>query len=382
MSTFHEVRWNSAIKVIDITSDDMGFIIKGEPILIIETDKATMEVVSPASGKLKLLVNSGRKYDSDELLAVVESDIADDIDFDGFFTEGNRFPHQIDSGKMLPKEQALRGCIRRILAALSEINVDMPSDEINKMDDHINSLVSDMQNKLAEYQRFREERAISFHDTIHDFDPLIVEMQDILLKYSDEPESTLRTRASGLFSLKKDDMERDSRDALDKIKRNSATAISNEAERFSAFRRNVSEYISRKKEAAVISDKLRAQAEQTALLQQEKERRAANDYNKGVMARLFAIDKYNQDHWEDAFSLYSEIMFDKTDHVLPEVRREVADAVGEIKKIRDDLGRKRFAAKSSSEDRKRTIADIRELTGVDDLEDTIARFRGISKHDT
>lgn len=51
---------------------DGGDAVEGQPLYALESDKSTQEVESPASGKLKIIKQTGETYEVGTVLAVIE----------------------------------------------------------------------------------------------------------------------------------------------------------------------------------------------------------------------------------------------------------------------------------------------------------------------
>ena len=51
---------------------DGGDAVEGQPLYALESDKSTQEVESPATGKLKILKETGETYEVGTVLAVIE----------------------------------------------------------------------------------------------------------------------------------------------------------------------------------------------------------------------------------------------------------------------------------------------------------------------
>lgn len=52
--------------------EDGGEAVEGQPLYALESDKSTQEVESPASGKLKIVAQTGETYEVGALLATIE----------------------------------------------------------------------------------------------------------------------------------------------------------------------------------------------------------------------------------------------------------------------------------------------------------------------
>lgn len=102
--------------------------------------------------------------------------------------------------------------------------------------------------------------------------------------------------------------------------------------------------------------------------EREQREKSVKTYNRHMTGKLLSFDKYNPEHWSEIFETYQEIMFEEDEQASDSLKAEISELVAEVKRIRDEQGKKTFIQKQAESDRKNFENSLSKAAGTNEFE--------------